>query len=128
MNLFAYTFICCLLTLAVFIYYGPVTNPTHVLILEYFLKAISLVLFYFGVYKNVFVILLIVLVSHICWFFKDFYLKSFFKPTPRTLLTQDEFNKEAVEFTKIELMKLQKFCKNPEILYKLQHKLRDSLR
>ncbi len=128
MYLLAYTIICCLLTFAAFIYYGPVTNPTHIIILEYFLKAISLFLFYFGVYKNVFLILMIVLVCHTCWFFKDFIFKTFFKPIPRSLLTQDKFNKEAVEFTKIELIKLRKFCRKTEILYELQHKLSDSLR
>jgi len=112
---------CCLFSFAACVYYGPLTNPKHSMIIEYLLKAFSL-FFIFFLFN--FLAVIIFLGGFLCWFFGD----SFFKKKPRRLLTKKQYKKEAIQFTKIELDKLRKFCKSTEKLYELKHLLNDPIR
>lgn len=105
----------------VFIYIqGPVTNPRHLKVIEYTLRFLALVFIYLGCsFKEIFLSLFAGFVlSNLAYkimnmtFVKKVNLMLF--PVKRKLLTQDEYMREADEYTQQQLRELQKYCRSPD--------------
>ena len=109
----------------VFVYIqGPVTNPKYLSVTNGFLKLFSLALIYAHVsYKEIFFaffigfnfvnLLLNLRNTNLMNKLINIFSYKFF-PKKRKLLTQEEYNKEADDYTQKALRDLQKYCKSPE--------------
>jgi len=85
-------------------YHGPPTNPRHIKALEYLIKSGSVFLCYFGFkefYLDIPALALLILVVCLGWVV----LKHIFSSKPRKFITNEEYNKEATEFTTSEIQK-----------------------
>ncbi len=67
---------------------------------------------------------LLILVVCLCWVV----LKHIFSPKPRKFITNEEYNKEATEFTTSEIQKLKKYCHSSKIMSKLKNQLAHPIR
>ncbi len=108
-------------------YHGPPTNPRHIKALEYLIKSGSVFLCYFGFkefYLDIPALALLILVVCLCWVV----LKHIFSPKPRKFITNEEYNKEATEFTTSEIQKLKKYCHSSKIMSKLKNQLAHPIR
>lgn len=118
--LFAYFAFSCIIS-TIFVYSnGPITNPRYINIIEWLLKFASISFIYMGITnKNIFISFIIgFCIVNFSSKLKNltFVNKLSHKlfPTKRKLLSRDEYNAEADEFTRKQLTELQKFCRSPE--------------
>lgn len=122
--LFAYFAFSCIIS-TIFVYSnGPITNPRYINVIEWLLKFASISFIYMGVTnKNIFISFIIgfcvvsfssklttILMN--LKIVKKLSYKWF--PAKRKLLSKDEYNEEADEFTRKQLKELQNYCRSPE--------------
>lgn len=118
--LFAYFAFSCIIS-TIFVYSnGPITNPRYINIIEWLLKFVSISFIYMGITnKNIFIAFIIgFCVVNFSYKLKNLTivnkLTNKWFPSKRKLLTRDEYNAEADEFTQKQLKELQNFCRSPE--------------
>lgn len=121
--LLAYVAICALISWIYCFYKGPIRNPRAIMTIQYLLQISSLLFIYLGAsYKAISVS--IIVGFFVANYLSEFSFRSHFKfidrwgnklfPPTRKLLTQEEYAREAQEYTKKALMELREYCKSPE--------------
>uniref|UniRef100_A0A8C7ZUT0 Nuclear envelope integral membrane protein 1 n=1 Tax=Oryzias sinensis TaxID=183150 RepID=A0A8C7ZUT0_9TELE len=108
--------------------YGPLVDEKSINILSWTLQLIGLLLIYLGIqlYQVAFAIIVAALLAKnleypvslavAAWSFVRRKIKGrfYWKPQPRRLLTEEEYQREGEEETRLALEELRKYCNSPE--------------